>query len=389
MLLALSSCGAPDQSASIAAAPTAAAAAEATQALPPAPTDAPIEPTPLPTPSVLATTLVAPSATPPPVTPEPSATLAPEPQTVRTNRIAFTSSHEGTTELYLVNADGSQLTRLTDTAEDERYPAWSPDGQWIVFNVISQNGQQTDISKVRLDGGQLTRLTDGTTSDHMPAWSHDGQSIAFLSYAKSDPTSKESSPGRLYQMRADGSERIPLDPYDPATADTFLLASANGQYLLNALLFSTPQGDYNDLALRMNDSFRFGLVEWAPDRRRMVFVSSRDGNDEIYKVNADGSGRTRLTNDPAEDRFPAWSPDGQRIAFVSAMGDKGGVYVMDADGSHRTLLIADPAAINPTWSPDGKYLALNSNGDIVIVHADGGHSTTIYALQTTFAWAPR
>ena len=62
---------------------------------------------------------------------------------------------------------------------------------------------------------------------------------------------------------------------------------------------------------------RFGSPAWSPDGRRIAFASTRDGNREIYVMNADGSGVTRLTDNDADDGYPSWSPDGRRIAFDS------------------------------------------------------------------------
>jgi Tol biopolymer transport system component len=77
---------------------------------------------------------------------------------------------------------------------------------------------------------------------------------------------------------------------------------------------------------------------WSPDGRKIAFVSDRDGNSEIYVMNANGSGQRSLTRNPAYDADPAWSPDGRKIAFVSNRDGNYGVYVMNADGSGQRRL---------------------------------------------------
>jgi Tol biopolymer transport system component len=110
---------------------------------------------------------------------------------------------------------------------------------------------------------------------------------------------------------------------------------------------------------------------------RIAFVSSRDGNAEIYAMNADGSGLVRLTNDPATDQSPAWSPDGSRIAFVSDRDGPLNVYTMNADGTGIVRLTADTASdLHPAWSPDGRRIAFESTRDgaspqIYVMNADG------------------
>jgi len=85
----------------------------------------------------------------------------------------------------------------------------------------------------------------------------------------------------------------------------------------------------------------------------VAFVSDREGNREIYVMDADGSNQTRLTNNESSDEWPAWSPDGRKIAFVSRRDGNEEIYVMSLDGSNQTNLTNHPAdASYPDWSPE-------------------------------------
>ena len=99
----------------------------------------------------------------------------------------------------------------------------------------------------------------------------------------------------------------------------------------------------------------------SPDGTRVAFSSIRDGDLEIYVMDADGGNPVNLTRDDAYDSGPAWSPDGQRIAFERSSGGRGGpqIYVMNADGSGVEWLTEDPEAWGhrPAWSPDGSAIA--------------------------------
>ena len=96
---------------------------------------------------------------------------------------------------------------------------------------------------------------------------------------------------------------------------------------------------------------------------KIVFCSSRDGNDEIYTMNADGSNQTRLTFHEADDWQPTWSPSGRQIAFVSVRsGDwNSEIYIMNADGTNlRQLTHYWGEDAEPDWSPDGSQIAFVS-----------------------------
>jgi len=115
---------------------------------------------------------------------------------------------------------------------------------------------------------------------------------------------------------------------------------------------------------------------------KLVFTSERDGNPEIYSMNADGSGQTRLTFDDANDDNAKWSPDGERIAFSSDRDGNWEIYLMDADGSNPTRLTQhDAADYYPAWSPDGGRIAFVSkrdgNNEIYLMDADGGDQTNL------------
>ncbi|HEV2761514.1 MAG TPA: hypothetical protein VGV38_00870, partial [Pyrinomonadaceae bacterium] len=129
---------------------------------------------------------------------------------------------------------------------------------------------------------------------------------------------------------------------------------------------------------------------------RIVFTSARDGNQEIYSMNADGTGQTRLTNNAAADTDPAYSPDGTKIAFTSTRDGNEEIYIMNADGtSPRRLTEHTASDNNPTWSPDGAQLAFTSNRDgnydIYTVYADGfglANITNFFANDRDPAWSP-
>lgn len=143
--------------------------------------------------------------------------------------------------------------------------------------------------------------------------------------------------------------------------------------------------------------FSFQFTVTAQGNDRIVFMSDRDGNREIYTMNPDGSDWERLTNHPEQDIYPSWSPDKRTIVFVSNREDaRDNIYTMNADGSRvRRLTQGSSYSQDPAFSPDGRYIAYSSDEtgsfDIYVMDADGSNPRRLtnsedYDLQP--AWSP-
>jgi TolB protein len=232
-----------------------------------------------------------------------------------------------------MNADGSRQRNLTHNGLLDENPVWSSDGRKIAF--VGTSGRTSDVYVMNADGSGQRRLTRGMwplgeycgcpsrglSRPPAPAWSPDGQEIAFLG--------KPYGSLELYVININGSGRRRLTQNASVTDTTpawspdgrRIAFVADGVYVVNA----DGSGQRNVSRSAAYD----GEPAWSPDGR-IAFRSTRDGNAEIYVVNADGSGLQRLTHNPQRDGSPAWSPDGRRIAFAREGGD---VYVMNADGS--------------------------------------------------------
>jgi Tol biopolymer transport system component len=283
------------------------------------------------------------------------------------------SRHDGTKEIYVVNADGSGQRRLTRDARSFATPAWSPDGRKIAFDSV-RNG----VYVVNADGSSWLRLA---RNGGAPAWSPDGRKIAFVSGSK------------IYLMNADGSEHLALTK--PQTAGrklawspdgrrlSFLGPGGCGQFCFNLYVVNRDGSGLRNLTWKLATGGGAGTSPasdpaWSPDGRKLAFVRLNAGlGDPIYVVNADGSGLRNLTPKPVGAyAAPAWSPDGRRIAFVSERDGNSEVYVMNADGSGQRNLTRNPAYdADPAWSPDGRKIAFATNRDgsygVYVMNADG------------------
>ncbi len=128
-----------------------------------------------------------------------------------------------------------------------------------------------------------------------------------------------------------------------------------------------------------NDPSEDDTPPWSPDGKQIAFTSGRDGSredSEVYVMDADGSKPRRLTNRPGIDAFPVWSPDGSKIAYHSKPL-LFAIFLMNATGSDHVNLTNVRAStdVHPAWSPDGAKIAFtstrNGNSEIYVMNADG------------------
>lgn len=248
-------------------------------------------------------------------TSQPTATLTSEP--------TFTATLEPTPTLLptqTLTPTALPVEELSPQPGENVVPSATPMGGG--FGQIAFASQRTGIPQIYLietDGSGLEQITNFPEGACQPAWSPDGTKLIFTSPCKSESdTYSESS---LYLMNADGSELTPLT--------------------------TAPGGDFDPV--------------WAPDGKRIAFTSLRDGNKEIYVLNLENQGRSRLTNTgrDEEDGQPFWSPDGTKIVFVKVRFNALQIWWMSDTGENPTQLVRsgqDYWDFAPTWSPNGEFI---------------------------------
>jgi Tol biopolymer transport system component len=254
-------------------------------------------------------------------------------------RIAF----DNFDDVWTIDADGTDLTRLTHSPGPDFDPSWSPDGTQIAFR--SERSGEPEIWLMNADGSGRHRLTRGLS----PAWSPDGSRIAYAS-----PGDILCPPGRGPQctgisiMNADGSGQHRLPHTDGGEYPSW---SPDGKRIP---FNSNLSGDHLMYIVDIDGSHVVDLssvgegwqVDWSPDSRSILFTSQRDHPDnytDIYVMRPDGSGVKRLTHDRAYT--PAWSPDGDSIVFSAP-----GLFIMDPDGSD--VIALDTPGVGETSLPD-------------------------------------
>jgi uncharacterized repeat protein (TIGR03803 family) len=301
------------------------------------------------------------------------------------SRIVFTSYRDGQGEIYVMNADGTNQTRLTFTnSAVEAQPRFCADGSKIIF--ISNRDNLNGIWIMNSDGTNQTRLTKNPGGfDFVPTFSPDGSKIAFASLR-----------GKNYDiwiMNANGSNQTQLTT--DAAVDIQPAFSPDG----SRIAFRSNRSDNNEEIYVMNTDgtnatrLTFNAAydaspSFSPDGSRIAFASYRDGNLEIYSMNPDGSNPTRLTINSSDDLNPSFRlPIQEKIVFYSIRDGNPEIYIMNADGSNQTRLTNNPANdLNPALSPDGSRIAFASdrggNSGIYVMNADGSNPTPLSKPQS-------
>lgn len=261
-------------------------------------------------------------------------------------RIAFDSDRDGNVEASAMNADGSDVARLTDHPAEDEGAAWSPDGTRLAF--ASSRSGSFDLWLMNADGSGPRALTQTPHLEGQPSWSPDGSRIAFVSFADGD--------AEICVVDADGTGFRQLTRNGCGDFEPVWLS--DGEHIGWA---SDGSGSAN-LYVMCNDGTQVVQItdtvanntypHWSPDGARVVFCSDRSGNWEIYSMNADGTDVTRLTSTDAFNGAPKWSPDGTRIAFESDRDGDREIYIMDADGTNVRQLTDNQAQDRrPNWRP--------------------------------------
>ena len=213
-------------------------------------------------------------------------------------------------QIYVANPDGSNQVRFTNDAFDDWEPAWSPDDSKIVFT--SNRGGQYNLYVMNADGSHVTRLTSST--GFVASWSPDGKRIVFDSH--------RDGLDQIYVMNADGSNVVRLthttsDEFDPAwSPDGSKITFVSVRDGKDQVYIMNPDGSHQQALTSGKDNWR---PTWSPDSSKIAFVSVRNGTAEVYEMNADGSDQVNVSNNPGAENGSggmSWSQDGKLLYTV-------------------------------------------------------------------------
>jgi len=281
-------------------------------------------------------------------------------------KIAFASDRAGNFDIYSMDADGGGQTRLTESPAEDYSPAWSPDLTRLAF--VSTRDGNAEIYLMNADGTGQTRLTNNTAGDLAPAWTANGSQIGFVSNRDGND--------EIYLMNPDGSNQTNLTQ-NQADDSSFSFSPQE-----NLLVFSSNREDSDFDIYRLNSeggAVRLTTSAGADinptwSAQRITFQSNRDENDEIYSLDPNG-GETRLTDNPEFDIDPAQSSDGARICFATARDGNLEIYLMNADGTNPIRLTNNNAAdIQPVLQLSGVIPLPPAAGVATVQFSAGNYS---------------
>lgn len=303
-------------------------------------------------------------------------------------------------DLWLMKADGTAQRQLTTFDGQDGSPSWSADGKWIYY--VSEQFGPANVCKISVDGSaspQQVTTHSAAEAVRRARASANGQWIVYESGADLWLCSTRGEPN---------SRKIPIEAYaddrtNPEMMQTFTsgireyAVAPNEQWVtlvIQGEMFLVPMAGGKAKRLTDHPGNDHDMA-WAPDMKKMVFVSDRDGQEHLYLLESDDADHpefvrahkykvTPLTRGEVSDSSPAFAPDGKTITFLRM----GRLWTMKADGQEAKPLVDEPTVIDYKWSPDGKWIAYsrmdgNFASEIYLIPAGGGKpvNATRYATR--------
>jgi Tol biopolymer transport system component len=306
-----------------------------------------------------------------------------------------------------------QIVTVTSAPGREFQPAFSPDGQKIVYSASGERGENVDIYVQRLEGGQVFRVTRDDAADLSPVWSPDGSKIAWLRTAAKEtavfvsPASggvhgkvadlypnrieavgrhldwspdgrwlaaadkqSEAGPFRITLIGAADGQKQPLTaPPENIIGDMAPSFSPDGKSLAFIREVSSGIGDVYVIpvaggeARRVTKDNRYILaLTWGPDGRSIVFTSDRARNHALWRVAVSGGTPVRVPMVSENASDPAFSRDGKHMVYAQFFEDKN-IWRFDFGGhaAPKKVVSSTQADTSPSISPDGSRIAFRSN----------------------------
>ena len=257
-------------------------------------------------------------------------------------KIVCQSSRDGNFDIYSMNADRTDLKRLTNSPGYDVSPSWSPDGSQILF--ASDRAGNWDIYVMSAGGLNVKRLTSPPGSNTSPSWASGGSKIVFVS-------TRDALNGEIYLMNSDGSnvERLTRD----STVKDSPVMMPDGK----SVVYTVSGREGSSLAARrLADQTVLILVpasnnaegaKVSRDGSVILFAAAPGGHQGIYTISAGGKDMRRVTSSDDLCRTPAWGASTQEIIYSK----RDGLYYLSLD-THKEIRLSTKGDSAPDWTDD-------------------------------------
>jgi Tol biopolymer transport system component/DNA-binding winged helix-turn-helix (wHTH) protein len=260
-------------------------------------------------------------------------------------------------EIFTSNADGSgEAKQITFDKTRIRGAAFGADGK-IVF--ASQRGNnQWNLWQISATVGEPQMIATNSKNLANPAIAPDGKSIAFA---------EESNDTNIWQLTRDEGGGM-KDEKNISEKNTIESGLIHPSFFIPHSLIQSSRADHSP--------------NYAPDGKRIVFVSDRSGVYQVWTADADGANQLQLTDTANPAGSPRFSPDGKSIVFDAQIEGSSNIFIINANGGESRNLTNSPVRdVLPSWSADGKYVIFTSNrgGDYQLwkIPTEGGEAVQL------------
>ncbi len=270
-------------------------------------------------------------------------------------------------DIYVAPADGSAAPRrLTDSDKNDMWPCWSADSKTVYFT--SEREGTATVWKQPRDGGKPVQVVTGAPD--AVRWlsiARNGNSLAYECDDRIGVTSAKGGPVTSVPILCRTDERgarASFATYNGTNVSEYEL-SPDGKrmaFVVRGDIFVVTIDKGGDAKRLTDNPTRDGDMAWSPDGKTLVYSSNRDGGFRLYTVNIATKETKPLTKGTVTDTNPFYSPDGKWIAF--RRGPKTGLYAIRPDGTGEQVIVKGPNVNEYRWSPDSKWLVYSQEDEI-------------------------